>query len=222
MSYVRTTWLTGDLITAAKLNNFEADIQAVSDGTNARGNWSHVETKVLAADAATVTFSGLNGNADGVYLLRMIARYQGINPDQTVFQVLMNNDTTMANYGRTYILRDQNALTSSFDNKPFQFGCLAADTSINKIFADLLIYAKVGNENIAVATTRAAHFTASTQVAAANGGEGYYSGASGWRNNVDNLTSIVIRTIKESDSSAVTKILIDSVFRLYKILNKDR
>lgn len=143
--------------------------------------WQLVEEKNLTEAATSVTFSGLSGNTDEMYMLnaRIINGYNG----GSVVIVRPNNDTG-ANYG----IQQLSAVNSSIGaygggGEEYFYGgyCAAQNQLVN---LTMLLYAKSGYVRTVI--NPVAQTISGTTV------EGYYFRAQSWNNTNNEITSIVV------------------------------
>ena len=214
MAYTRTTWSTGDLITAAKLNNFEADIQAVSDGTNARGTQRLLGTHTLGSDAARLTLSsGIAGNTDKVIYIVARFKFKRDAAEVSYLQLVLNNDTTFTNYA-SVVSRNGitgGAVDTAYNSDSVIFEKLTSgSTAIGDYLVTILIQAEVAiaqADRLAIVTT-----AYNNDISSVTRGNATIL----WNNNADELTRIDLRATNVSGET--NAILSGSSMDVYKLL----
>lgn len=148
------------------------------------GGLTLVEHKLITADAQSYTFSGLNGNTDGVY--KLICHF--INGSSTSFYSWQPNGVTSNQAGQRFYA--DNGAGSAANLSILE---LAFATNGIHAFSDATIYAR-DNPN-SVASTRAYVNTFTTVGTTPTSG----TSAGRWNETATNITSIVV-TGDQSDS----------------------
>lgn len=98
----------------------------------------------LSTAASSVTISGLDGNTDEVYYLKMM--FNNTSDSNTNVKLRINNDSTASRYGRQY-LEGQNS-TASAARDTADGAYIAYATAGNISQSENTIYAKTGNERL--------------------------------------------------------------------------
>lgn len=156
-----------------------------------------VEKKVLVADATDVTFSGLLGNTDLKYVLSI---QTPLIPDNVLWSLRLNGDTTDANYS-FQLLKVLNNTVTGFPNSPTgpaYFAQTAGGTS--SIVVDLQLWAKSGNKRHYICTQPDEAVAMRTW-------------AGHWSNTADEITSLTIH------SDVASAIKSGCIITLYKMPN---
>jgi hypothetical protein len=174
-----------------------SEVAALRDRFKSNGPFSvsSVETQILTANSSTITFSNLNGDVDGIYLL--IARLKitansivTLKPNGLATNLLSEWTESIAGVGTSR--NDRTDLILAGDN---------GGTMLAKTF-QAHFYAKSG----VVRTYTSTYGVASSDRYSVGSSAGY------WNETVTNVTSLVI------NCSAASGLLIGSEARLYKYL----
>jgi len=186
----------------AKGNLGSRGAQGVQGGGSSSVNLTLIQTQIVTGAAVqTITFSGLNGNVDKVYLLKSKIKIAGASPSTsyTIYLKPNNSLTGLSGFTRT-TYSATNTIGLSTSNPAYASSRPDTEYDIETVFyasttsgnAERVISNKFGGYN--------------TGLVASFHGDGFMH----WNNASTNLTSIVI------EGSAAGTIGVGSEFSLYK------
>lgn len=147
--------------------------------THAYDTFTIVEDRVLGADATSTTFTGLDGDADEIYLLEGWAEFDGgVSADIT-----FNSDTTANNYAYQRITASSTTASASIGSLPSL--CAGSTGADRPAYGKAIIYAKTGM--IRMINIQKTHYDSTGTVV-----DHIRLEQGVWNNTATNITQIVI------------------------------
>lgn len=191
----------GTRITILKTNNFtNGTPTGIITTPYIKNSWLRVGSNVVGSAVSSVTFSGLDGNTDVMYLLTW--KYQG-GGASGAGNITFNTDTS-TNYGKQVIYATSGTVASARTTATTRISTSTSAGSPLHYSGYLLIYAKSGFERTVIG--QFADGTSGTTI-------GYLTvAAQVWNNTGSNITQIVV-----TDPNAGSQILTGSQFNLYAL-----
>lgn len=142
--------------------------------------WELVEEKAVAASSSSVTFSNLDGNATGEYMIEFALDFATGSSNRTL-HVQPNNDSSTNR--RTAVVYRDNGGGSSLTSNYFYLGQTIANAANCQVFGKMQIFAKTGFVRIGIGEFWA-YVSSSSYLAGFIGTE--------WGDTSNNITSLVI------------------------------
>lgn len=154
-------------------------INCIGELSLANGGFKKIYDNTLSSAASSVTISGLDGDNDEVYLLRVV----GKGTASASIRLRFNNDSG-ANYGLQYLTASNTTLTAGRSTSSTAMAIASVDASSGVAYGEAFICAKSGK----VRTLLISH----TERVNGSTIDTLQNKAQSWNNMSSNITALVI------------------------------
>lgn len=195
------TFGIGTRVIILKSNNFTGGMPTgVITTPYINGAWIEIDSNILGASASSVTFSGLSGNTDQIYMISQMIKAK-TSSQYSVFR--FNGDTSTSNYGLQQIRGQSTSLTAERRSSDgFLYNNIGGTGAGSYYQLNTILFAKSGFQRVTLSNSATGISGTTVDSIGVNGGT--------WINTANELTTILCYpTAGEFD--------IGSQFKLYAL-----